>query len=162
MSIIERFVNTLDNDEIHDLLAHLSQRMLIVKWYQKEDIESIINTSISQEDWESTLQKLNSVDYDTISEPVDNSVKEYFREKVSRDEDWEDSEEDMLTLSSQLSAQLSKLTSRKLAFYAGVNNNSLSKDKLIKLICERFLGYLCENKRDVINKKLENLHRQLE
>ena len=144
MSFIERFVDTLTNDEIHDLLCHLTKRFVILNWYQKEDIECLIDKNVTEEEWKEILEKQNKDQQscDLLSKKSNRITKEFLGI-------FEDYKFEELLLS---------LSFKDLKLYAGVTNNSYNKEELAKIICEQ----LEENKNQVIEAKLEKLKKQLE
>ena len=137
MSFIERFADTLNNDEVHDLLCHLTKRLIISNWYQKEDVERRVKKNISEEEWEKILGKHNNDPQS--SELISKNFLGIF-------EDY------------KLEELLLNLSVKDLKLYAGISNNSYTKEELSKIICEQ----LEQNKNKMIETKLEKLKKQLE
>jgi len=142
-SFIERFTDALTNDEIHDLLCHLTKRFVILGWYQKEDIETVINKKITDEEWRDVLEKQNKEE--NILGSSNSIIKEFFGVK-----DY------------SLKNFLANLPLKDLKLYAGVSNNSFTKTELASTISQNLEEKKEQNRQNIINSKLEKLRKQLE
>ena len=142
--LIETIVDTLSNDEVHDLLCHLTKRFIILNWYVKEDIEMITKKKLDDNMWKELLRT-----QDEMSQQCNEIIEGHLKTK---------SLNNMHSVmienpDCELEVMLLTLTNKQLQKYAGVTNNSMNKQELVDIIMKQ----LNENANKVTNKKMERL-----
>jgi hypothetical protein len=157
--MLEMMVDSLSNDEIHDLICHVTKRFVILNWYTKEDIELITGSELTDKNWNKLLCTQGE-----IAEGCNSMVKEWKKQsdlnemtsikihntlKFNPEQNNEDGDE--------MEVMLLTLTNKQLQKYAGISNNSYSKEELVEIIMKQ----LKENANKIKNKKLERLNKML-
>lgn len=145
MNIIE-IVDKMSDDNIHDLLAHLTKRCIILNWYDRDHLSMILGYSIERKDWDVILRR-----QDEMSDATNDLVQEWADcviEEISNVSD-EDEQDTQKTLEDVLYT----LSNNQLRMYAGVTSTNKTKVELVDMI----LKQLQNNMKKVIDRKLERM-----
>lgn len=146
---METLANILSDDDVHNLLAYLTKRMIILNWYTKEDIVELKNEHIDEAIWENMLKN-----QDDIAAKGDLLMIDWINSDSKTT-----TNDEPATLSDEpttIEDVLRTLTNNQLKLFAGVTSN-YSKEELVDMIMNHFK----ENADKVIDKKIERLEKML-
>lgn len=141
-------IDKMSDDDINDLLAAMTKRMVILNWYDRQHLSYILNRPINDEDWDAIVRlqgEMSDATNDLTREWSENMLAEI--SSSSRHE--EDSDEKQNTLEDVLFT----LSNNKLRMYAGITSTSKTKAELVEIILQQFHN----NMKKVVDRKLERL-----
>ena len=146
---IKKYVDTLSDEEIHNLVVDLSNKMIIIGWstkkYIADEIKELTGKEMSEHIWEEMINKQIGF-YEEGDNILDKLIHNVVGIEIKDIPEKEPTLEEVLfTLSNSI-----------LRKYAGVTSN-LSKQELVNIIMENFKN----NSNKVIDTKLEKLEKQL-
>lgn len=146
---VEEIVDKIDmlkDDDIHELLTSITKRFLMLNWYDKEHISSILDRAIDDEDWEVIIRR---------QEELADATNQLTREWASLvlDELYSPHEEIQNDSQKTLEEVLYTLSNNQLRMYAGVTSTNKNKAELVEII----LQYFQNNIKKVVDKKLERI-----
>jgi hypothetical protein len=157
--MIEMMIDTLTNDEVHDMICHLTKRFIILNWYSKEDVEHVCDTELTDMDWNKMLRR-----QDEMAEGCNIMLKDWKKQSdlnemtsIKIDNTLKFNPEHFEETDSDIEVMLLSLSNKQLQKYAGVSNNSYSKQELVDMIMKQ----LKENANKVKERKLERLNKML-
>lgn len=146
---VEEIVDKIDmlkDDDIHDVLTSLTKRLVLLNWYDKEHLSSILDRAIDDEDWEVIIRR---------QEELADATNQLTREWASNvlDELYAPHEEIQNDSQKTLEEVLYTLSNNQLRMYAGVTSTNKNKAELVEII----LQYFQNNMKKVVDKKLERI-----
>jgi len=139
-------VDNMSDDNIHDLLAHLTKRCIILNWYDRDHLSMILGYAIDRKDWDVILRR-----QDEMADATNDLVQEWadcVMEEISNA-----SEQDEQDTQKTLEEVLYTLSNNQLRLYAGVTSTNKTKVELVDMI----LRQLQNNMKKVIDRKLERM-----
>lgn len=145
MNIIDA-VDKMSDDNIHDIIAHLAKRCIILNWYDREHLSMVLGESVDRKDWNVILRRQGD-----MAEATNDLVREWascIMEDISNA-----SEEDEQDTQQTLEDVLYTLSNNQLRMYAGVTSTNKTKVELVDMI----LRQLQNNMKKVIDRKLERM-----
>ena len=139
-------IDMMKDDDIHDVLAFLTKRLVLLNWYDKEHLSSILNRNVDDDDWDVIVRR---------QEELADATNQLTREWASNvlDELYAPDEEAQNDSQKTLEEVLYTLSNNQLRMYAGVTSTKKNKAELVDLI----LQYFQNNMKKVVDKKLERL-----
>lgn len=145
MNVIEA-VDKMSDDNIQDLIAHLSKRCIILNWYDREHLSMILGESVDRKDWDAILRRQGE-----MAQATNDLVQEWA--ECIMDEISNASEEDEQDTQKTLEDVLYTLSNNQLRMYAGVTSTNKTKVELVNMILQQ----LQNNMKKVIDRKLERM-----
>lgn len=139
-------VDKMSDDNIHDLIAHLAKRCIILNWYDREHLSMVLGESVDRKDWNVILRRQGD-----MAEATNDLVREWascIMEDISNA-----SEEDEQDTQKTLEDVLYTLSNNQLRMYAGVTSTNKTKVELVDMILQQ----LQNNMKKVIDRKLERM-----
>jgi hypothetical protein len=141
-------LSSLSNDELHDILATLTNRMVILNWYDRSYMSEILGQKIDDTFWRSLVDN-----QDQLADATNQLVHEWassVQEKLQPEEEEEEEEEEN---KKTLEEVLGSLSNSQLRKYAGVTSTGKTKAYLVEIIMNQFN----QNMKKVVDAKLEKL-----
>jgi hypothetical protein len=150
---IQHMMAYLSDDDVHNIIAGLTDRVVILNWYDKQSMEQITGKPVSDECWNAMLKTQDSL-YDESNEMVrdwSSSVQEYIECNDGCNDivDDNDNKEDDNTMEQVLWS----LSNSQLRKYAGVTDTGKSKAELVQIIMNHFH----HNMKKVVYAKLDKI-----
>uniref|UniRef100_A0A6C0KCQ0 Uncharacterized protein n=1 Tax=viral metagenome TaxID=1070528 RepID=A0A6C0KCQ0_9ZZZZ len=151
---IQHMMAYLSDDDVHNIIVGLTDRVVILNWYDKQSMSQITGKPVSDECWNAMLKTQDSL-YDESNDMVrewSSSVQEYieFNEGVNEEcNDITDDKEDDKTMEQVLWS----LSNSQLRKYAGVTDAGKSKAELVQIIMNHFH----HNMKTVVYAKLDKI-----
>ena len=141
-------IDALPDEAVHDLLATLTKRLVILNWYDKEHLSSIIERPIGDEDWDAIVLR-----QEELADATNDLTREWstavLDQMASEPEEEEEGDEKQKTLEEVLYT----LSNNQLRMYAGVTSTNKTKAQLVELILQHFQN----NMKKVVDRKLERI-----
>ena len=171
-----------DEDNIHDKISSYTNKMVILNWYDRNQMSYIVRHPITDTVWQKLLDNQDNMAsacnelvegwaLSTIQDNLVKEKKEREREKEKEKErerekdlrntidDTEEIEKNEEYAEDKLKNVLSSFSNNLLRLYAGISeNNKHNKEELVEIILEM----LRQNHRRAIEKRLERLGKMLE
>ena len=138
-------VDKMQDDHIHDLLAHLTKRCIILNWYDRDHLSMILGYAIDRKEWDVIIRR-----QDEMADATNDLVHEWadcLLEEISSE-----SHEEQDTQKT-LEEVLHTLSNNQLRLYAGVTSTNKTKAELVDMILQQ----LQNNMKRVIDRKLERM-----
>lgn len=145
MNVIDA-VDKMSDDNIHDIIAHLAKRCIILNWYDREHLSMVLGESVDRKDWNVILRRQGD-----MAEATNDLVREWascIMEDISNA-----SEEEEQDTQNTLEDVLYTLSNNQLRMYAGVTSTNKTKVELVNMILQQ----LQNNMKKVIDRKLERM-----
>lgn len=139
-------IDQLSDEDVHDLLATLTKRLVILNWYDKEHLSSIIDRSIGDDDWEAIVLR-----QEELADATNDLTREWTTSVL--DQMASVPEEEEVEKQKTLEEVLYTLSNNQLRMYAGVTSSNKTKAQLVELILQHFQN----NMKKVVDKKLERI-----
>jgi hypothetical protein len=141
-------IDALSDEDVHDLLAALTKRLVILNWYDKEHLSSIIERPIGDDDWEAIVLR-----QEELADATNDLTREWstavLDQMASEPEEEDEGDEKKKTLEEVLFT----LSNNQLRMYAGVTSTNKTKAQLVELILQHFQN----NMKKVVDRKLERI-----
>ena len=141
-------VEGLSDDNISELLAAMTKRVVILNWYDRHHLSYILKRTINDEDWDALIRlqgEMADATNDLTREWSENMLAEI--SSSSRDED------EPVETQKTLEDVLFTLSNNQLRMYAGVTSTTKTKAELVEIILQHFRN----NMKKVVDHKLERL-----
>lgn len=165
----EEEIEEEDEDEIHDKISSYTEKLVILNWYDRNQISYIVRHPITDNVWQKLLanqDKMASACNELVEgwalSIIQDNLFEKYKEKKRVNNQENDSENKGINEENdeeKLKNVLSTFSNNMLRMYAGISDNSKqTKDELVECVME----ILRENQKKVIQKRLEKLEKMLE
>ena len=141
-------IDALPDDAVHDLLAALTKRLVILNWYDKEHLSSITERPISDDDWEVLLRR-----QEELADATNDLTREWSTSLLDQMATPPEEEEVPDKTQKSMEEVLFSLTNNQLRMYAGVTSTNKTKAELVELILQHFQN----NMKKVVDRKLERI-----
>ena len=148
---VEEMADNMTDDEVHDLLARLSKRFLILNWYEREHVSCLLGSPVDQKEWDTILRR-----HEEMADATNDLVREWADHTIDELSNHQDEEQE--SEQSTLEDVLYTLSNSQLRLYAGVTSTSKTKAELVDLILQQ----LQHNMKKVIDRKLDRLASMLD
>lgn len=140
-------VDKMSDDDINDLLAVMTKRVVILNWYDRQHLSYILNRPINDEDWDAIVRLQGE-----MSDATNDLTREW-SENMLADISSRSYEEEPDEKQKTLEDVLFTLSNNQLRMYAGVTSTSNTKAELVEMILQHFH----KNMKKVVDRKLERL-----
>lgn len=141
-------IDALSDEAVHDLLATLTKRLVILNWYDKEHLSSIAERPISDDDWEVLVRR-----QEELADATNDLTREWSTAVLDQMATPPEEEEVPDKTQKSLEEVLFSLTNNQLRMYAGVTSTNKTKAELVELILQHFQN----NMKKVVDRKLERI-----
>jgi hypothetical protein len=141
-------IDALSDEDVHDLLATLTKRLVILNWYDKEHLSSIVERAIGEDDWEVLVRR-----QEELADATNDLTREWSTAVLDKMASTPEEEEGDDETQKTLEEVLFTLSNNQLRMYAGVTSTNKTKAELVGLILQHFQN----NMKKVVDRKLERI-----
>jgi len=75
---IEKIFTAIVNEDFHEALCYLSNYILIANWYDKEDLENVIDKELDEEEYRKIIEEWND---DGLHDEVNEVIRDFMNER---------------------------------------------------------------------------------
>lgn len=141
-------IEALSDEAVHDLLATLTKRLVILNWYDKEHLSSIIERPIGDDDWDAIVLR-----QEELADATNDLTREWSNAVLDQIASTPEEEDSVDDTQKTLEEVLFTLSNNQLRMYAGVTSTNKTKAELVGLILQHFQN----NMKKVVDRKLERI-----